>query len=119
MLTATRATPEHGDVAKPLSVLVVDDEPATRLAVGDALESEGYRVKRARDGAEALRMTMAELFDLVITDINMPKVDGLTLFRKLRSESPSSDVILITAFGKVPDAVQAMKVGAQDYVTKP
>jgi DNA-binding NtrC family response regulator len=102
-----------------LSILLVDDEPSIRLAVGDALTGAGHRVTRASDGAEALALLEAQVFDLVITDISMPKVDGLVLFRKLRDATPATDVILMTAFGKVSDAVEALKKGAEDYLTKP
>jgi DNA-binding NtrC family response regulator len=102
-----------------LSILLADDEPSIRLAVGDSLEGAGHKVTRASDGEEALRAAETNVFDLVISDISMPKVDGLTLFRKLREKSPTTDVILMTAYGKVSDAVQALKDGAQDYLTKP
>ncbi|MCC6807495.1 MAG: sigma-54-dependent Fis family transcriptional regulator [Deltaproteobacteria bacterium] len=102
-----------------LSILLVDDEPSIRLAVGDALAGNGHKVTRASDGGEALALLDAQVFDLVVTDISMPKVDGLTLFRKLREASPSTDVILMTAYGKVTDAVEALKQGAEDYLTKP
>jgi len=102
-----------------LDILVVDDEPSIRLSLGDALAREGYRVTRASDGAEALALTSGHGFDLVITDISMPKVDGITLFRRLRAEHPDTDVILMTAFAKLGEAINAMKEGALDYVTKP
>ena len=102
-----------------LSILLVDDEPSIRLSVGDALTEAGHRVTRASDGAEALSLCEAQTFDLVITDISMPRVDGLILFRKLREIQATTDVILMTAYGKVTDAVEALKDGAQDYLTKP
>lgn len=73
----------------------------------------------AQDGAEAKSLIQAERFDLLISDIRMPKVDGMDLFRFLRAESPMTDVILMTAYGEVEQAVAALKEGAQDYLTKP
>jgi two-component system response regulator AtoC len=102
-----------------LSILLADDEPSIRLAVGDALADAGHKVTRASDGAEALAFAQAQTFDLLISDISMPKLDGLTLFRKVREQTPATDVILMTAFGNVPDAVQALKDGAHDYLMKP
>ncbi len=102
-----------------LSILLVDDEPSIRLSVGDALTDAGHRVTRVNDGAEALSACEAKIFDVVVTDISMPRVDGLTLFAKLRESHPTTDVILMTAYGKVADAVDALKRGALDYLTKP
>ncbi len=104
----------------PLDLLLVDDEPSIRLAVGDALKAAGHRVRTASDGAEAQAILQSgAAFDVVITDIRMPKVGGLDLFRKIHAEQPRTDVILITAYGSVDDAVQALKDGASDFVTKP
>jgi DNA-binding NtrC family response regulator len=102
-----------------LDVLLVDDEPSIRLSVGDALAAAGYRVTLAADGGEAAALIGSQVFDVVVSDIRLPKMDGLTLFRRIRAESPSTDVILITAYGRVSDAVQALKEGARDYLTKP
>jgi two-component system response regulator HydG/two-component system response regulator AtoC len=102
-----------------LEILLADDEPTIRLSVGDALRARDYRVRLAADGAEALALLAASAFDVVITDIRMPKVDGLAVLRRVREVSPSTDVILITAYGTVSDAVAALKEGAHDYLTKP
>jgi two-component system response regulator AtoC len=102
-----------------LDVLLVDDEPSIRLSVGDALQAAGYRVTLAADGGEAAELIATRVFDVVVSDIRLPKLDGLSLFRRIRAESPSTDVILITAYGRVSDAVQALKEGARDYLTKP
>jgi DNA-binding NtrC family response regulator len=71
------------------------------------------------DGAEGLALATSKVFDVVITDIRLPRVDGLTIFHRIRAESPSTDVILITGYGDVSDAVSALKEGAFDYLTKP
>lgn len=102
-----------------LEILLADDEPSIRLTVSDALEDLGHRVSLAADGAEALEHIERHVFDVVITDIRMPKADGMTIFRRLRAHAPSTDVILITAYAAVSDAVDAMKEGAYDYLTKP
>jgi DNA-binding NtrC family response regulator len=102
-----------------LDILLVDDEPSIRLSVGDALRGAGHHVTLASEGGEAVSLIESHLYDVVITDIRLPKVDGITLFRKIRSEAPSTDVILITAYGAVADAVSALKEGARDYLTKP
>jgi DNA-binding NtrC family response regulator len=102
-----------------LDILLVDDEPTIRLAVGDALRGVGHRVTVASDGAEAMERLQARVFDVVITDIRLPKADGMTIFRALRADAPGTDVILVTAYGSVNDAVAAMKEGAYDYLTKP
>ncbi|MCK6544521.1 sigma-54 dependent transcriptional regulator [Myxococcota bacterium] len=102
-----------------LDILLIDDEPSIRLSVGDALREAGHSVTIASDGAEGFSFVTSKVFDVVITDIRLPKVDGLSIFRRVRAESPDTDVILITAYGAVADAVSALKEGAYDYLTKP
>jgi two-component system response regulator AtoC len=102
-----------------LDILLVDDEPDFRMLVADALREAGHRVTTAANGAEGLTLVSQNVFDVTICDIRLPKVDGLTLFRRVRQESPSTDVILITAHATVTDAVAALKEGAYDYITKP
>jgi DNA-binding NtrC family response regulator len=102
-----------------LDILLVDDEPDFRIIVGDALRDAGHRVTLAANGAEGLTLISSNVFDVMICDIRLPKVDGLTLFRRVRQESPGTDVILITAHAAVSDAVAALKEGATDYLTKP
>jgi len=102
-----------------LSILVVDDEPTIRLAIGDALAQSGYGVMRASNGAEALKLCASQPFDVVVTDINMPEMDGMILLRRLRVICPATDVLLMTAFAQVEDVIRAFKLGAEDYVTKP
>jgi DNA-binding NtrC family response regulator len=100
-------------------ILLVDDEPLIRLTVGDALKDAGFQVTLAADGAEAVNLLDRNVYDLLITDIRLPKVDGLSLFNRVRDASPETDVILITAYGAIADAVEALKTGARDYLTKP
>ena len=105
--------------ANGLDVLLVDDEPDIELLAGEALRDAGHRVTAVKDGAEALELVRVRAFDLMICDIRLPKIDGLTLFRQTRQQSPDTTVILMTAFAAVQDAVAAVKEGAHDYLTKP
>jgi DNA-binding NtrC family response regulator len=102
-----------------LDILIVDDEPAVRLSVGKALTDAGHQVTEAEDGAEALELILSRVFDVAVFDVRLPSVDGLTLFRRLHLEAPGTVVILMTAFAHVPDAVDALRGGAHDYVVKP
>ncbi|MCC7383178.1 MAG: sigma-54-dependent Fis family transcriptional regulator [Deltaproteobacteria bacterium] len=102
-----------------LQILLVDDEPSIRLTVGDVLRDAGHSITLAAEGAQALAELERKVFDVVISDIRLPKADGMTIFRKARQVSPDTDVILITAYAQVSDAVTALKEGAYDYLTKP
>lgn len=100
-------------------ILVIDDEVKITRLLQIQLEEEGHRVKTATTGEEALREMGKEEFDVVITDLKMPDVDGLTILEKTKENYPSTQVILITAYATVETAVKAMKKGAFDYITKP
>ncbi len=102
-----------------LSILLVDDEPDFNLLVAEALTDAGHRVTTAANGEEALSLVTSELFDVMVCDIRLPKLDGLSLFRRTRQESPDTTVILMTAYAAIQDAVGAVKEGAYDYLTKP
>ena len=102
-----------------LEILIVDDDPATRMSVAYALSDAGHRVTEAADGAEADALIAEQVFDVAICDVRLPKIDGLTLFRKLRQQSPGTATILMTAYAAIPDAVATLREGAYDYVTKP
>src|SRR5262245_39943165 len=104
---------------KVLDILLVDDEPELRLVLCEALRESGHHVTVASDGADGLSHVLSRVFDAVICDVRLPRVDGLTLFRRVRQEAPTTDVILMTAFAEVADAVAALKEGAYDYLTKP
>jgi DNA-binding NtrC family response regulator len=106
-------------MGKAIHVLLADDEPSIRLTLGDALAAAGFQVTRAKTGSEAMSQLDTQLFEVVVSDIRMPEVDGLQLFERLRRESPATEVILMTAFGDVGDAVAALKQGAADYLLKP
>jgi len=99
-------------------ILVVDDEERIRQALATILTKEGYAVTTAKNGQEALNNPIRE-FSLIITDLKMPQVDGLELLRRAKKISPDVIVIMITAFGTIQTAVEAMRQGAYDYITKP
>ncbi len=100
-------------------MLLVDDDPDVRHFVGEGLRSAGHHVVDAADGAVALEQLSKGSFDVVVCDIRLPKMDGLTVFRQARRSSGRTEVILMTSFGAVADAVAALKEGAYDYMTKP
>lgn len=101
------------------SVLVVDDEPGMRMALQASFQRVGWRVETASGSSDALRKFGANPYSLVVTNVKMPDGDGLNLMRQVRHSSPSTAVILLTAFGSVPEAVEAIQGGACDYLTKP
>src|SRR5256886_16621585 len=100
-------------------VLVVDDEQSLRKILAATLQREGYEVEVASDGEEALAALDRDGADVVVTDLVMPKMDGLSLLRKVVVSHPDVPVIVVTAHGRVDSAVEAMKAGAFDFVTKP
>ena len=100
-------------------ILIVDDEESIRTFIGAVLESEGLKVTLAEDGDEAARLLQQYNFHLMVTDLRMPGLDGMALIRKVRAEEPEMEVIVLTAHGTVENAVEAMKLGAFDYLTKP
>ncbi len=100
-------------------ILIVDDERSLRDVLSIMLKRAGYDISVASDGDEAIARIEKELFDLVITDLKMPKVGGLDVLKAVKDASPDSVVLLITAFASAESAVEAMKLGAYDYLTKP
>jgi len=100
-------------------LLVVDDDSLIRRSLGEMLRREGYIVAEAATGTEAMKIAATAAPDLVITDFNMPEIDGMQLLRALKAKKPDLPVILVTGYGTVEQAVEAMKHGAYDYVSKP
>ena len=100
-------------------ILVVDDERSMREFLGIMLTKEGYSVTQCPDGETALRQVEEDIFDLVIMDIRMPKMDGITVLERMKEITPETLAIMITAFASTDTAVRAMKKGAYDYITKP
>jgi two-component system response regulator FlrC len=100
-------------------ILVADDEPGLREFLADALALDDHAVMTAADGRAAARLLDEQGFDLVITDLKMPGLDGMAILRKVRAEQPEVEVIVLTAHGTVDNAVEAMKLGAFEYLQKP
>src|SRR5438128_1750388 len=100
-------------------VLVVDDERSMRELLAIMLKQAGHEVTVAEGGEQAVEAIKSEPFDLVITDLRMRKVDGIAVLRATKEHSPSTVVLVVTAFASTETAVEAMKLGAYDYVTKP
>jgi two-component system response regulator HydG len=103
----------------PATVLVADDDPGLRESLERTLTREGYRVVVASDGRAALERLQAGGIDVVLTDLKMPGLSGIELLRAVKGLLPDVDVILLTAFGTIEEAVKAMKDGAYDFLTKP
>ncbi|MFN8009020.1 MAG: response regulator [Terriglobia bacterium] len=100
-------------------VLIVDDEPQMLIAMNDTIKRDGLSIVTASSGVDALDRLKNEQFRLVITDLRMPVITGLDLLREVKSSSPRTQVVLVTAHGSVSNAVEAMKLGAFDYLLKP
>src|SRR6204780_2155167 len=100
-------------------ILVADDEEGVRTFLAETLERAGHEVTQVADGAAAVRAAHEEPFDVVLTDLRMPGTDGMTVVRTVRTQQPDVEVIVLTAFGDVATAVEAMKLGAYDYLQKP
>lgn len=101
------------------NILLVEDEEALRMTVGDRLRSEGYAVECATDGDEAYEKAVVRGFDLLILDIMLPRRDGFTVCRDIRQAGLITPILMLTARGQVNDKVKGLKLGADDYVTKP
>ncbi|HRT27754.1 MAG TPA: response regulator, partial [Syntrophales bacterium] len=101
------------------AILIVDDEPSMRMALSESLVSCGYRVDTAVDGADGLNKFKQGRYKAVITDMRMPKANGMDVLRGIKASSPQTHVIVITAYGTVSTAVEAMKNGASDFIMKP
>lgn len=102
-----------------MKVLIAEDEEITLKHLLYALEKEGHRASGVPDGIEALSMLNKGSFDLLLADIKMPRMNGLTLLSEVKDKYPDTEVIMITGFGTIESAVDAMKRGATDYITKP
>ena len=100
-------------------VMVIDDEPLMRVTIQDALAAEGYEVSIAETGKKGVNLIKDHQADILITDLKLPDMDGIQVLKEAKSLNPTTQVILITAYGSVDSAVTAMKEGASDYLTKP
>lgn len=106
-------------INKTRRILIVDDDPSMRLALSETLESCGYDVESADNGSEALQKFQAQSFEIVVTDMRMPHLGGMDVLKGVKKISPQTPVILITAYGTVSTAVEAMKEGASEFIMKP
>ena len=106
-------------VISNLKVLLVEDEPGLILTLTDRLESEGFAVETAADGESGERRAISGDFDLIILDIMLPKKNGLDVCRDLRRQNVSTPILMLTARGETIDKVLGLKLGADDYLTKP
>jgi len=104
---------------KNFKILIVDDEEHFLLLLSNVLDEEGYSVKTAKNGGKALQILEQYTPDLILTDLRMPEIDGLRLMETVKARHPDIDFIFITAFATVESAVDAMRKGAIDYITKP
>ena len=102
-----------------LDCLVVDDDSTIRLCLEHMIQDAKHRASSTADGASALALISEHHYDVVISDIRMPKLDGLSLFQHIHQTSPTTSVILMTAYATVPDAVSALKLGVYEYIGKP
>ncbi len=106
-------------MAERSKVLVVEDDERIRTLFEDALSVLGYQVTTASTGAEAIELIQGQLFDTVLCDIRMPEMDGLVILREIKRHDPSVEVVMVTGYPTVNTAVEALKLGAYDYLAKP
>ena len=104
---------------KKISILVVDDELSIRESLSGWLQQDGYEVESAADGPTALAKAQETHYDIMLLDVKMPRMDGITVLKKLRESNADTAVVVMTAHGAIQDAVEAMKLGAHDYLLKP
>lgn len=106
-------------MANPVQVLVIEDEAGMRELLQKVLVRQGYAVREVASGREALKLLEGETYDLVLTDVVMPEIDGMEVLRFVKKVRPDTMVVMMTAFGTIDSAVQAMKEGAYHYISKP
>lgn len=109
----------NSGMATPVRILVVDDDPEMRGLLAEELRREGWQVREAGDGAEAVLACRGTQFDVILMDKNMPGPSGLDLLPGFRRTCPGSRIIMMTAFGDVPSYVEAAEKGAVDFLFKP
>jgi DNA-binding NtrC family response regulator len=100
-------------------ILLIDDEKSVRTTLALMLQKVGYRVEEATAGAEGIEKFKTRFFDVVITDLKMEPIDGMAVLREVKAANPSSEVLVMTAYSTVESGVEAMKLGAYDYIQKP
>ena len=113
------ASGAEGESMSKGKILVIDDEDIVRLSCSRSLVPEGYELKMAKNGPEGLKMLEEEAFDLVLTDLKMPNMDGIEVLGTIKTKWPKTDVVIVTGYQTVETAVKAIKLGAFDYIEKP
>jgi DNA-binding NtrC family response regulator len=106
-------------IGQTASILVVDDEENAREGLSKILSKEGYKVETAANGKEAIDSLKRQRYDLVITDMRMPLMDGFEVLREIKKMDENIGVIMITAYGEVESYLEAMNMGAFEYINKP
>jgi DNA-binding NtrC family response regulator len=106
-------------MSETAQILIVDDEPNVRLVFRTALESAGYSVVEAGDGLVALKLVQQHQFDVVLLDLRMPQLDGMETLRRFREQGIDVPTVIVTAHGSIPDVVEALRLGAVDFIPKP
>src|ERR1019366_1357066 len=101
------------------SILIIDDEKSIRKTLNEILSFEGYKIDEAADGEEGLKKFKEKNFDIVLCDIKMPKLDGIEFLEKAREINDEVPIIIISGHGNIETAVEAVKKGAYDYISKP
>lgn len=120
MTAATEAMqPTTAELLDDGPILVVDDDESLRRLCTRVLAARGYEVHTAADGEEAVRKVGSHAYRVVLLDLKMPGMDGIECLRRMKSEGCRADVVMITGYGNVPTAVEAMKMGARDFIEKP
>lgn len=99
-----------------MDILIIDDERSIRNTLKDILETEGYSVAVAEDGAKALDLLKVEKFDLIFCDVKMPKMDGIEVLTNIKKENPEQTVVMISGHGTIDTAVESLKLGAFDFI---
>jgi DNA-binding NtrC family response regulator len=110
---------DTGVLEATAKVLVIEDDEVLRQLLIDVLSDQGYVVEAAETGEDGLKLMEADVFDIVLLDINLPGMDGMDVLRLAPARQPDAQVVMMTAFGTVDTAVEAMKQGAFDYINKP
>jgi DNA-binding response OmpR family regulator len=113
------ADPVKNGVEETIRVLIADDDEVCREILQDAIQKEGVEVVLASDGIEALERLSEDPSDILISDLNMPRMDGLTLLKNARQKHPHILTIIITGYGSLQSAIEAIRLGAYDYIQKP
>ncbi len=106
-------------MADKSKILVVDDEESLRTVLSGELTGEGYDVRTASDGDEAIAELKKDSFDLLLLDIKMPRVDGFEVLKFVKEKNPDTKVVMLTAFADLKNPIEAKKLGAEDFVSKP